>query len=336
MRGRRCLRLSAFYLPDVFLYWIFLASVYGLSHSPFAWGKAVHLSGDLTIFHAGSLAVPFQEIAQAFSQHHPRVRIHLEASGSRTAARKIADLQRTCDVIAVSDYKVIESLLIPDYAEWYILFATNELVIAYTEASRYSHEISGQNWHQLILDPEVRFGRSEPTTDPCGYRTLFLAALAEKFYTIPHFSKLFLKKDIRFIRPKETDLLALLETAAVDYIFIYRSVALQHQLHWISLPDEINLSNPKMEHWYETVSVEVSGKTPDSRIMLKGETILYAVSIPKSTINPEAALAFVHFLLDKDQGLPIMKKHGQCSVVPMKSSTFHLIPEPLRKFALHP
>lgn len=36
------------------------------------------LSGDLIIFHAGSLTVPFQEISEKFNQEYPDVRILLD------------------------------------------------------------------------------------------------------------------------------------------------------------------------------------------------------------------------------------------------------------------
>ena len=50
----------------------------------------------------------------------------------------------------------------------------------------------------------------------------------------------------KFIRPKETDLLALLEAGEIDYLFIYRSVAQQHGLKMILLDDAMNLKAAKL------------------------------------------------------------------------------------------
>ena len=86
----------------------------------------------LIVFHAGSLAVPFAEIEQEFEKQYPGADVLREVSGSRTCARKIVDLGRECDVIASADYTVIDELLIPEYAEENIKFATNEMVIMYT------------------------------------------------------------------------------------------------------------------------------------------------------------------------------------------------------------
>ena len=72
------------------------------------------ISGDLIIFHAGSLSVPLKEIAARFRVFHPEVNILLESAGSVASARKITDLNRPCDILASSDYGVIGmTLLLP-------------------------------------------------------------------------------------------------------------------------------------------------------------------------------------------------------------------------------
>jgi len=293
-------------------------------------------SGDLMIFHAGSLAIPFREIAEAFKTEYPKVTVLCEAAGSRECARKITDLNRVCDVMASADYAVINSLLIPEHANWNIKFATNEMVIAYTQQSAASENISVDNWHQVLLRSDIRYGRSEPNADPCGYRTLLTLKLAEQFYNIPGLAESFTRKDNRYIRPKETDLLALLETHAIDYIFIYCSVAEQHGLQWLALPNEINLKHPELASHYATVSVELNGTTPGTAIKQRGEPMVYGVTIPKNAPNPEAAMAFVIFLLEKDKGLAIMEKNGQPGIVPTATATFSKIPSALKPFASAP
>jgi len=298
--------------------------------------ESVQVTGNLMIFHAGSLAVPFSEIATAFEKEYPGVRVLREAAGSRECARKIIDLERPCDVLASADYAVIDSLLIPEHADWNIKFAGNEMVIAYTEKSRDMSEITQDNWHEVLLRSDVAFGRSEPNSDPCGYRTLLTLKLAENFYNTPGLAHVFAEKDLRFVRPKETDLLALLETQTIDYIFIYRSVAEQHGLRWLALPDEINLKRPELAEHYATVSVELIGTAPGTTIEQHGEPMVYGVTVPRSAPNPKAALAFVNFLLDKAKGLAIMEKNGQPGVVPSVSSTFAQIPETLKHYAIQP
>ena len=139
--------------------------------------------------------------------------------------------------MASADSEVIRTLLMPVYADFCIDFSTNEMVIMYTGKSRYAEMINIQNWMKVLLRPEVEYGHSDPNSDPCGYRALLTWQLAEKHYRMPGlYQRLKDKMPDKNIRPKETDLIALLETRELDYIFIYRSVAIQHQAKYLLLP----------------------------------------------------------------------------------------------------
>ncbi len=291
-------------------------------------------SEELIIFHAGSLAIPFQQICEEFGRQYPRVKIVREAGGSRICARKIADLHRPCDVMASADYTVIDSLLIPEHARWNIRFASNEMVIAFRPRSRGAGEININNWFDILLEPSVTFGRSDPNADPCGYRAILTMMLAEKLYHRPGLAGEMLKKDRKHIRPKEVELLALMETGELDYLFIYRSVAEQHKLTYSVLPDEINLKKPERSDFYRSVSVRLTGKKPGTFITKVGEPIVYGVTIPENAPHRELALAFVRFLLEANQGGAILEKNGQTFVVPSPTDTFDKLPECLKEFAV--
>jgi molybdate/tungstate transport system substrate-binding protein len=289
---------------------------------------------ELIVFHAGSLSVPIKRVANAFEKEHPGVSVSLEAAGSRDSARKISDLGRACDVMASADYTVIDELLIPDHAEWNVKFAANEMAIVYQERSRLAGEIRSDNWPEILLSDRVVYGRSDPDSDPCGYRTVLTIELAERHYRIAGLGERLLEKDREYIRPKETDLLALLESNAIDYIFLYRSVAEQHGLKYILLPDEINLGSPAFADLYATVSVEVSGRDPGTHISKRGAPMIYGVTIPKNAPNPVLALEFVAFLLERDKGLKIMEEEGQPALIPSPTDTYDRIPGGLKRYAL--
>ena len=140
------------------------------------------LSGDLIIFHAGSLSVPMKEVANAFMKANPGVKVLLEAAGSVASARKITDLNRPCDIMASADYAVIDNMLIPNYADFNIKFVSNEMCIVYSDKSRHAAEINAKNWYEVLLRQDVAFGRADPNADPCGYRTLMTLQLAETYY----------------------------------------------------------------------------------------------------------------------------------------------------------
>ncbi|HID11428.1 MAG TPA: extracellular solute-binding protein [Candidatus Latescibacteria bacterium] len=269
----------------------------------------------LVVFHAGSLSIPFKRLGEEFGRR-TGVRVVREASGSRLAARKVVQFGRRADVIAVSDYTVIEDLMMPEHARWYALFATNEMVIALSPKAKFGDEIGPDNWYEVLLRPGVSFGRGNEEVDPCGYRTLMVWQLAEIYYDVPGLAdRLFHACPPEHIRPNSEALLPLLETRDLDYAFLYLSVALQHKLRFVKLPPQVNLGDPSSEDLYRRASVELEGRRPGERIVKRGRPIAYAITIPKDPPNPELALRFVRFVLSED-GASIVRGCGQVPLDP--------------------
>jgi molybdate/tungstate transport system substrate-binding protein len=268
----------------------------------------------IVVFHAGSLSVPFAAIEAAFEAKYPQYDVQREAYGSRTAARNITELKKPCDVIATADYKVIDELLIESKnASWNALFATNAMVIMYTPRSKFAKEINDKNWFEVIQRNGVNYGHSEPNADPAGYRTMLTWKLAEMYYKKSGlFDSLLKNRPLKNIRPKETDLLALLESGQLDYIFIYESVAKQHKMPYVKLPSSIDLSDPAKADEYKKVFFDITGKAPGEMDRQYGEPIVYGLTIPKnanSPQNPKGAELLVSFVLSSE-GLAIMKANA--------------------------
>ena len=218
----------------------------------------------------------------------------------------------------------------PEHVNFNIRFATNEMTIVYSQDSRKCGQISSDNWYEVLLDDDVIFGRADPNSDPCGYRTVMVFQLAEKHYGVPGLADALLQKHgDKYIRPKETDLLALLEAGEIDYLFIYRSVGQQHRLKMLHLPDRINLRCPDLADWYAAVRVPVTGKRPGEFITRTGAPIIYSVTIPKAAKNPELAEAYLALLLS-DDGQAIMSKCGQRPLVPAQTREYSRVPASLQ------
>jgi molybdate/tungstate transport system substrate-binding protein len=115
-------------------------------------------SGKLIIFHAGSLSVPFDAMEKAFEAKYPKVDILREAGGSQACARKVSDLKKPCDLMVSADFKVIDKLLIPAYADWNVRFATNQIVLCYTDKSKYAKRINKKNWYDILQKKDVVWG----------------------------------------------------------------------------------------------------------------------------------------------------------------------------------
>jgi len=275
--------------------------------------------GTLTIFHAGSLSIPFEEIEKRFEKMYPDIDVQREAAGSQKCARKITDLGKPCDIMASADYKVIDKLLIPDYADWNIRFATNQLVLCYTDTSTYADSVNADNWYEILQKPRVVWGHSDPNLDPCGYRSLMVMQLAEKHYKIPGLYKaLVANRPEENIRPKSVDLISLLQTGNMDYAWEYRSVAVQHGLRHITLPDEINLGNYRFDELYSTAKVKVTGKEPDTWMEISGQSVTYGITMVKTAPNPDVGVLFLQYLLDAEGGLEVLREMGQPPFLPAR------------------
>jgi len=328
MKLRQCYLALYPYLSFILV--VILFNSCGPSNRNEGEGEKAALKGKVIIFHAGSMAVPLKEISRQFEEQNPQVTVLLEAAGSVDCARKITDLHKPCDLMASSDYKVIDKFLVPEYTSWQIPFAANSMVIAYKNNSRLADRISSDNWYEVLQDEDVHYGRSDPASDPCGYRTEMVLQLAEKYYSNTGMASVILDKDRRYIRPKEVDLLSLLDVGEIDYIFIYKSVAIQHRLEMIILPDEINLGDPQFEENYRSSSVEIPGSQPGQTVTIHGDPMVYSITMLDSAPNRQAAMAFLQFMM-KD-GLKVVREMGQEPIVPMPVPYFDNVPKELQEF----
>ena len=283
----------------------------------------------LTIFGAGTLAAPFKQIDEAFQKQNPGVIVQAQFGGSVMMARKIADLHQNADVIAVADYSVIPKYLFGGegkaaHADWYAGFAQNAITFVYTDKSKFSNEISPQNWYEQLTKPDVQIGRSNPDTDPSGYQTLQMLALAETHYRSPGLAaKVLANAPLANIRDTETELIAALQLGQIDYLAIYRSDALQHHLSYLDLPAEINLSDPADAASYAKAVAHT--KNGD----VAGKPIVYAVTIPDDADHPDWAQKYVAFLLNP-AGQEIMASNGFGVVNPPYAVGVDAMPDSLR------
>ena len=268
--------------------------------------------GPLVVFNAGSLAKPFNELLRAFRARYPDVVPAQENSGSLEAARKLTELGKIPDVIGVADYGVISKILVPEHAGWFATFARNSMVLIYTDESIGAREINGRNWWQVLLRPEVRAGRSDPTLDPNGYRTLMAFQLAEKFYRQPGLAaRLERAHPPKYIRSKEADLTALVQAGELDYSWSYVSIAKTAGVRHVELPREIDLSHQGLAEWYRQARVRLPGarRGAADSVEFRGEPIVYALTIPRRAAHPQTARAFVRFVFSSE-GKAILKDNG--------------------------
>jgi molybdate/tungstate transport system substrate-binding protein len=315
---------------------------------------------EMRVLCAGSLMVPFTEIEAAFESEHPDIDVLIEGHGSIQVIRHVTELFEEADIVAVADHALIPMLMynttVPDtdesYASWYIKFATNSLGIAYTSSSLYSGEINAQNWYEILARPDVRLGISDARLDACGYRALMLLKLAEEYYgdrtifneVLGEFNPVIKVEsegtkttilvpevlhpmDERIVlRGSSIRMLALLDSGDIDYAFEYMSVAEQHQLEFLELPQEINLGEADYSELYETVICKLDFHRFSSvQPVFTGEPIIYGITVPYIAPHPDKAVSFIEFLLG-DGGRQILLQNHQSQLVPFEADNIHKAP----------
>lgn len=305
----------------------------------------------LKIYHAGSLSAPMGELEQRFEQLHSDVDVQREPAGSVASVKKITELGKQADILASADYNLIPSMMMPEFANWYIAFARNQIVIAYTNDSKYSSEIGQDNWYEILRRPDVTFGISNPNDDPCGYRSQMVTQLAENHYDDANIHddlmasntgitvlskngisviKIPMSEEIEpntkkiMLRSMETELSSALEMGEIDYFYIYRSVAVQHGFEFVELPPQIDLSSIEYADQYSKVNIKLANGN-----VIEGKPIVYGITIPNNAQQPDLAVEFVELLLS-DVGQSIFLDNGQPPIVPAIASEINDLPERLK------
>ncbi|MGD0979030.1 MAG: tungstate ABC transporter substrate-binding protein WtpA [Candidatus Bathyarchaeia archaeon] len=290
----------------------------------------------LKVLCADSLLYPLERVETAFESSHPNVDVELEGHGSIQVIRQVTELGAEADVLMVADCSLIPSMMYnttmpgtnQSYADYYIRFAGNSIVLAYTNQSKYAGEINSTNWYSILMRPDVKFGFPNPLIDALGYRALMTIQLAETYYgnntifhelvtdnfdppisSVPDGSNFTIivpavqvpKGDNVVMRASSVELIPLLQSGSIDYCFLYMSNARQYGLGYVELPDEINLGNHQYEQDYQCVAVTFEQQRFATVNMdREGETVYFGLTIPANARHPDVAVEFVKFVLSQE------------------------------------
>jgi molybdate/tungstate transport system substrate-binding protein len=267
-----------------------------------------HAGGDtVVVFTAASLAVPIRAALNEFARRTGAVVVQ-ENGASLELARRITELHRVPDVVALADEEVFPKLLVPRAASWYARFARNRMVLAYTDRSAGAASVSAANWYRVLQRPDMRVGRSDPTLAPVGYRTLAVYKLAEQYYRVPGLAaRLEGRTPPALIRPNASELVALLQAGELDYIVDYESLARANHLRYLRLPMGIDLGDPARATEYAKVSVRVPRRT--DTLTYTGAPIVYGIGVPREAPHAAAGARFLAFLLGPE-GRALLGAHA--------------------------
>ena len=246
-------------------------------------------AADVDVMYAGSLVNLMEHgMGQAFTQATGDG-FRGFAGGSNGLANQIKGKLRRADVFISATPRVNNTLMGPangDWVDWYITFAQSPLVIGYAPGSRFAADLQSKPWYEVLREPGIRIGRTDPKLDPKGALTAQLLQHAEEVYHQPGLAQAVLgaPDNPEQVRPEE-NLAGRLQSGQIDAGFFYSTETVDLKIPAVPLPPEVALS------------------------------AVYTVTILRDAADPAAAAQFVDFLLGPS-GQAVMKQHGLDAVPP--------------------
>jgi len=284
----------------------------------------------LVVYTAASLARPMRQALDAYAAR-TGVKGVLESGGSLEHARKLTELGRVPDLLVLADHEVFPRLLMPAHVDWYVRFARNRMVIAWTKRSGFARDMKEASWREILARPDVEVGRTDPATAPAGYRALLLLRLAALHYGDSTLERRILARaHARNMRANAAELVALLQTGQIDYILEYESLARAHGLQWLALPPQIDLSDPTREADYARASVRVPGSSPRDSVTIVGAPIVFGLSVPRAAPHRSQGEAFAAFLLSAE-GRRILTQ-ANVELIPIPRVIGRNVPDAMRSY----
>jgi molybdate/tungstate transport system substrate-binding protein len=278
--------------------------------------------GKVFVMYAASLVNTFENTLGPSFEKDTGYTFTGEARGSLQIANMIIDGQRRPDVFVSASTLPIMKLItnssirnsgggktIP-LAQWFVKFASAEIVIAYLPNSHFYSDLEKVRtgeipWYKVLSKQHFKFGRTDPELDPKGYYMIITAKLSNLYYRDQTIKQKILGDDrnAKQLFPEET-LKTALESGQLDAIAAYKHEAIARGLSYITLPSQINLANQTYSDFYKKVSYTLhSGQT------IYGEPIYFSITIPETVKNLNGSISFVKFLLSVD-GEHILESQG--------------------------
>jgi molybdate/tungstate transport system substrate-binding protein len=287
--------------------WLTLgASVAGLPGDLFAAELAA-----LDVAYAGSMGAMMEGPIKASAAQSLKVEFRGRAQGSSALAQLIVGGSIRPDVFIPVTPGPALTVLRAGKAESAQPVAHTEMVIAYSPksrlASRFEAVAKGKNkedWWKILLEPGLRFGRTDPITDPQGRNIVFTMMLAAKVYNQADLVEKILGPAINekqiFTEPT---VMARLQSGELDASSAYKIQPGPLNLPYIILPKEVNLSGQNVHADYPDVSLSVGGKT------YSPEPLIYYAAVLKDAPNSKGAAAFVEWLKG-EEGQAIFRRYN--------------------------
>jgi molybdate/tungstate transport system substrate-binding protein len=278
----------------------------GLSWQPLRATAATSLD----VAYAGSMGSLMEGPIKAAAAQALGIEMHGRALGSDALAALIVGGSVPVDVFVPVTPRPMNTVLKAGKATVGTPIARTEMVIAYASkgqfAQQFADAVAGKPgampWWQILQQPGLRFGRTDPVADPQGRNIIFTIQLAETYYKQPGLAQKILGANINTTQIfSEPTVQARLQSGELDAASAYRVQPGPFNIPYVSLPDEINLGDQAMSDNYAKTSLQLSDKT------YKPEPLVYYAAAIAGSAHPDQAAAFVDWLAKGAQ--PIFRQN---------------------------
>jgi molybdate/tungstate transport system substrate-binding protein len=250
----------------------------------------------LDVAYAGSMGSMMEGPVKRSVAHDLMLDLHGRAQGSSALAQLIVGGSIRPDVFIPVTPGPMLTVLHAGKAAIAQPVAHTEMVIAYSPKSRFAPKLDGAaagkaNWWEVLQEPGLRFGRTDPVADPQGRSIIFTIMLASRLYQRPDLVEKILGPVINEKQIlTEPTVQARLQSGELDAASAYKIQPGPFHLPYIHLPPEINLSGQSVAADHPDVTLAVGGKT------YRPEPLIYYAAVLKDAPNRKGALAFVEWL----------------------------------------
>jgi len=250
----------------------------------------------LDVAYAGSMGSMMEGPLKASVAQTLKLDMHGRGQGSSALAQLIVGGSIRPDVFLPVTPNPMLTVLRAGKAEVAQPIAHTEMVIAYSPKSRFASKFEAAskgkgNWWEILQEPGIRFGRTDPVGDPQGRNIIFTVMLAAKVHKQADLVEKILGPTINekqiFTEPTVQ---ARLQSGELDAASAYKIQPGPFNLPYINLPKEINLSGQNVHAEHPEVSLTVGGKTYNP------EPLIYYAAVLKDAPNAKGAAAFVEWL----------------------------------------
>ena len=241
-------------------------------------------SGPVDVLYAGSLVNMMEKQVGPAFQTATGYSVTGYSAGSKALAADIKGKVYKGDVFISASPKVnatLEGAKNGSWVSWYITYATSGLVLGYNPGSKFAADLKSRPWYQVITEPGLKLGFTDPVTDPKGVLTAQALADTAKSKGLPALAAL--ANDKSDVFPEET-LVGRLQSGQLDAGFFYTSEAIAAKIPTVPL----------------------------TGVSLKAT---YTITILKNAPHEAAAEAFVSYLLGP-AGLATLTQDGFTLVTP--------------------